>query len=171
VENQGSSSRHTCAFCKKTYLYHGCNDDGSLYCQNCGKIFYPRVSVDLQGERVPTATTWLTTRRIQGVRVKCPHCGATYVYRDEHRIGNDKIQCQNCAASIEASGEDFIIIEETAYEDESTPGDILSICFILVLFFFVPWIISFPLIICLIYGRVGRRYKTRLEKKQGIDIG
>ena len=112
----------------------------------------------------------ITKRRIGGIRVKCPHCKSTYIYRDEHRIVDNYVQCQNCAASIEAAGEEVVIIEESSEKDTNT-CDAATIVLILVLLLFVPWIFAIPLMICILVLRTGASYTTRVEKKEGIDIG
>ena len=169
--HKDSYIKHTCSFCKKTYLYSGLHNDGSLFCQHCGKVFYPHSPIEPQGERVPDTTTWLTTKRSEGVRITCPVCNATYIYRDDHLTDKDNIQCQNCAASIEASGEKIIIVEEIEFGDESLQGDILAIIIILILFLFVPWIFSLPIIVCILYVKISRRRNARVVKDQQVSLG
>ncbi|MCK5150779.1 MAG: hypothetical protein KAQ65_03020 [Candidatus Thorarchaeota archaeon] len=169
--NKDSYIKHTCSFCMKTYLYSGINNDGSLFCQHCGKIFYPHSSIEPQEESVPDTTTWLTTKRSEGVRITCPECNATYIFRDDRLAGKDKIQCQNCAASIAASGENTIIVEETEFGDESVRGDFLTIILVLIIFLYVPWIFSLPIIMCILYARISRRRNAHVVKDQGVSLG
>ena len=171
MRKKDSYINYTCSFCLKTYRYLGTNTDGSLFCQHCGKVFYPDSSIEPQEEIVPDTTTWLTTKRSEGVRITCPECNATYIYRDDRLTGKDTIQCQNCAASIAASGEEIIVIEETEYFDEPIQGDILTIFLVLVIFLFVPWIFSLPIIACILYARISRRRNANVVKDQGVSLG
>jgi predicted RNA-binding Zn-ribbon protein involved in translation (DUF1610 family) len=126
--------------------------------------------VDPQGESVYTEPQKVTKRKIAGIRIKCPSCGATYVYKDENKESENRVLCQNCGESIEASGEDVFIVEETT-GGENAPCDVVAIVLVLVLFLFVPWILSIPIIICIFVARSRGSFTTRVEKRQGIDIG
>lgn len=94
-----------------------------------------------------------TTASVEGVKVRCPSCGAKYIYKDEQRLEDGRVKCQNCTKVIDAVGDEVVIYRNTTVSEESESGNALMCCAILLILFFVPLIFSVPLVVCIICQR------------------
>ena len=154
--------RLNCPNCGATYVYSAAkiDDEGFVECQNCAKQMFLRMSsegavatsaeedsIAIEPSLVETATS------VEGIKVKCPNCGATYIYKDEQRLEDGRVRCQNCAKVIDAVGDEVVIYRDTTVSEESESGNVLMCCTILLILLFVPWIFSVPLVVCIICQR------------------
>ncbi len=154
--------RLNCPNCGATYLYSAkkIDDEGFVECQNCAKQMFVRMSdegaVTTFAQEDPVAiepSSIVTTASVEGVRVKCPNCGAKYIYKDEHRLEDGRVKCQNCAKVIDAVGDEVVIYRDTTVSEESDSSNAMLCCVILVILLFVPIILAIPLVICIIWQR------------------
>jgi predicted Zn finger-like uncharacterized protein len=102
----------------------------------------------------------------EGVRIKCPNCGSSYIYTDEHKLDVQTVSCQNCGSAIEYVGENVLIVKEPA--PEATQTEDWGLCaLIIIIILFVPLIIAIPLILCIgIWkGTSSSRKSTELDSK------
>jgi len=150
--------RLNCPNCGATYVYSAekINDEGFVECQNCAKQLFVCMSdegaVVTSAEKDPIAiepSLGDTTTSVEGMKVKCPSCGAVYIYKDEHMLEAGQVKCQNCAKVIAAVGDEVVIYQDTVVSEKSESINVVLCCAILVLLFFVPWIISVPLVVCI----------------------
>jgi predicted Zn finger-like uncharacterized protein len=148
--------RLNCPNCGATYVYSAekIDDEGFVKCQNCAKQLF--VSMSDEGaaatsvEEYPLAiepSLVETATSVEGIKVKCPNCGAIYIYNEEHRLEDGQVKCQNCAKVIAAVGDEVAIYQETAVFEKSKSSNAALCCAILVILVFVPWILSIPLVI------------------------
>jgi predicted Zn finger-like uncharacterized protein len=103
----------------------------------------------------------------EGVRIKCPNCGSSYIYTDEHKLDDyQTVSCQNCGSAIEYVGENVLIVKEPAPAAVQTEDWSLCVLIIIILLF-VPLIIAVPLILCIgIWkGTSSSRKSTELDSK------
>ena len=162
--------RLNCPNCGATYVYSAekIDDKGFVECQNCAKQMFVRMSdegavatsaeenpMSIEPSLVETATS------VEGIKVKCPNCGAIYIYKDEQRLEDGRVKCQNCAKVIDAVGEEVVIYQDTMASEESDSSNAMLCCVILVILLFVPWFISVPLIICIFISQRDKISGTR----------
>lgn len=152
------SSRQKCPHCNATYLYRASaiDDRGYISCQNCGKPFvaylrFTGAGLELDpGPSVgyaPPASRIVTTE--EAVRVRCPYCGAKYLYRKEHATQDGMYKCQNCGKPIESTGERVVIQKSVDSTGMQTATGVLVIAALLI-FLFVPPLFSVPVILCMV---------------------
>lgn len=106
---------------------------------------YTVVTDDTPDVIVPSKEPFFPTA--EGVRVKCPHCGARYIYKDEQRVDDGRVHCQNCGVLIDTAGESVLVYESPP--EPSSPENTALICIIVILLLFVPLYISIPALICI----------------------
>ena len=154
--------RLSCPNCGATYLYSAgkIDDKGFVECQNCAKQMFVRMSDDgavaTSAEEDPMAiepSLVDTTKSVEGINVKCPNCGAKYIYKDEQRLEDGRVKCQNCAKVIDAVGDEIIIYRDTTVSEESESINVMLWCAIAVILLFVPIIFAIPLVICIIISQ------------------
>jgi predicted Zn finger-like uncharacterized protein len=145
-----------CGACGATYWYplEKIDEHGAVECQNCTERIFS--DFGLQGSTtsikgqpdviVPSKEPFFPTA--EGISVKCPHCMAQYIYKDEQRENDGRVHCQNCGKLIDAVGDSVLLYEAPAESGNS--GNALLICVIVLLLFFVPWIIALPALVCII---------------------
>jgi predicted Zn finger-like uncharacterized protein len=148
--------RLKCPSCGAAYWYAAEKVDeyGAVECQNCAMRFFS--DSGLQGEAfpskdrpdaiVPSREPFLATA--EGVRVKCPHCKAQYIYKDEQRGEDGRVHCQNCGQLIDAVGESVLVYETPAESDNT--ANVALICIIVLIILFVPIIIAVPALVCIV---------------------
>ncbi len=171
--------RLKCPNCGANYVYSAekIDDEGFVECQNCAKQMFVRMSdegaVATSAEKDPMAiepSFVETTKSVEGVNVKCPNCGAKYIYKDEQRLEDGRVKCQNCAKVIDAVGDEVVIYQDTAVSGESEPINTMLWCAILVILLFVPIIFAIPLVICIIISqrdRIGGSRKAVHKRSTG----
>ncbi|MFW9926091.1 MAG: MJ0042-type zinc finger domain-containing protein [Candidatus Thorarchaeota archaeon] len=151
-----NSHRLRCPSCGATYLYSldKINDSSVVECQNCGKRFSTQAGTSgLSAAAFDDAdaikpSIHFLSETVDGVRVRCPICGSKYIYTDEHRLDGGKVSCQNCGSTIDADGENVILVKEPAPARVQTED--WGICvIIIIIILFVPWLIAIPLILCI----------------------
>lgn len=154
--------RLECPNCGATYLYSAekIDDEGFVKCQNCARQMFVRMSdegaVATSTEKDPMAiepSFVETTTSVEGVNVKCPNCGAKYIYKNEQRLEDGRVTCQNCAKVIDAVGDEVVIYQDAAVSGESDSSNAMLWCVILVILLFVPFIFAIPLVICIIISQ------------------
>ena len=136
------------------------DDEGFVECQNCAKQMFVRMSdegaVATSVEKDPMAiepSFVETTKSVEGVNVKCPNCGAKYIYKDEQRLQDGQVKCQNCAKFIDAVGDEVVIYQDTTVSGKSESINAMLWCAILLILLFVPIIFAIPLVICIIISQ------------------
>jgi predicted Zn finger-like uncharacterized protein len=117
-ENQ-NGYRVKCPSCGAAYWYglEKVDENGSVRCQNCAMrisvgsapMAYTSASADTDDAIVPSRRPFLTLTTSEGVRIKCPNCGAKYIYKDQQKLPDGRVQCQNCGVTIEAVGEEVVV--------------------------------------------------------------
>jgi predicted Zn finger-like uncharacterized protein len=143
---------------------------GSVECQNCAMrisidsapMEYTTASGDTPDDIVPSAKPFLTLTTSEGVRVKCPHCGAKYIYKDQQKLPDGRVQCQNCGVTIDAVGEDVIVYQAPA-ESDKTENTLIIIIIVLIILF-VPLIIAVPLVVCIAAFKFCSSTKTESQE-------
>ncbi len=171
--------RLNCPSCGATYVYSAekINDEGFVECQNCAKQMFVRMSDEgamaTSAEKDPMAiepSFVETTTSVEGVNVKCPNCGAKYIYKDEQRLEDGRVKCQNCAKVIDAVGDEVVIYQDTTVSGESESINAMLWCAILLILLFVPIIFAIPLVICIIISqrdKIGGSRKTVRKRSTG----
>jgi len=152
---------------------------GDVECQNCamkistdfGIQGYTDVIDDTPDVIVPSKEPFFPTA--EGVRVKCPHCGARYIYKDEQRADDGRVHCQNCGKLIDTVGESVLVYESPP--ESSSSENIALICIIIILLLYMPPIISIPALICIIAFKVSsdmNKEETRVYRRdtKGPDL-
>ncbi len=162
--------RLNCPNCGATYVYSAekIDDEGFVECQNCAKQMFVHMSdegavatsaednpMGIEPSLVETATS------VEGIKIKCPNCGAVYIYKDEQRLEDGRVKCQNCAKILDAVGEEVVIYQDSTVPEESDSSNAMLCCIILVILLFVPWFISVPLIICIFISQRDKISGTR----------
>ncbi|MBN2229414.1 MAG: hypothetical protein JW779_07440 [Candidatus Thorarchaeota archaeon] len=147
--------RIKCPSCGATYWYstEKINDYGGVECQNCamqistdfGVQGYTTARTDQPDAIVPSREVFVPTS--EGVKVKCPHCMAQYIYKDNQRGEDGRVHCQNCGKLIDTVGESVLVYETPAKSGNSENG--LLICIVILLLLFVPWYIAIPALVCI----------------------
>jgi predicted Zn finger-like uncharacterized protein len=99
---------------------------------------------------------------VEGIRIKCPYCGSKYIYIDEHRLEDGRVNCQNCSSVIDAVGEDVLIVKEPG-PAVTRSEDFWLCCIIIIIILFVPLIIAIPMIICIAAWKV-------MQSKESTDM-
>jgi len=140
--------------------------EGYYRCQNCNS----RVGaggIRIIGERSQSGSSGgvVTTERIDGLSIKCPRCGATYVYFDAQRNNDGQFRCQNCAAPLSVVGEK-IVVESVVTHGERGPGSGALVCIGMIMILFVPWIIVVPLGVAVIWLGLRHSTESRVVKKK-----
>ncbi len=170
--------RLNCSNCGATYVYSAekIDNEGFVECQNCAKQMFVRMSeegaVVTSAEKDPMAiepSFVETTKSVEGVNVECPNCGAKYIYKDEQRLEDGRVKCQNCAKVIDAVGDEVVIYRDTTVSEESDSSNALMCCAILLILLFVPFIFAIPLVVCIICQRdkIGGSRKTVRKRSTG----
>ncbi|TFF91568.1 hypothetical protein EU546_08420 [Candidatus Thorarchaeota archaeon] len=171
------SSREKCPYCGAVYRYASSSfdEEGRVSCQNCGKVFGAAStgpSIGGQGLEIDVEpTTPFRTPSLfseEAVRVKCPHCGAKYLYKDEHRTEEGKYRCQNCGREIETDGERVVIYETRGDSGPAMNGAIAVL--LLIIFLFVPIPIMIPAILCILCG-LGVSRATGFDDTDHVVVG
>jgi predicted Zn finger-like uncharacterized protein len=162
--------RLKCPNCGATYVYSAekIDDEGFVECQNCAKQMFVRMSGEgavatsaEEGPIVIEPSFVETATSVEGIKAKCPDCGAVYIYKDEQRLEDGRVKCQNCARVIEAVGYEVVIYQDTTVPEESDSSNAMLCCIILVILLLVPWFISVPLIICIFISQRDKISGTR----------
>ena len=171
--------RLNCPNCGATYVYSAgtIDDEGFVECQNCAKQMFVRindegaVATSVGKDPMAIEPSFVeATKSVEGVRVKCPNCGAKYIYKDEQRLEDGRVKCQNCAKVIDAVGDEVVIYQDTAVSGESEPINTMLCCALLVILLFVPIIFAIPLVICIIISqrdKIGGSRKAVRKKPTG----
>ncbi len=107
----------------------------------------------------------VTTERIDGVSIKCPKCGATYVYFDTQRSLDGQFRCQNCATPLSGVGEK-IVVESVVSQEERGLGSGVLLCVGIFLILFIPWIVGVPLGLFVIWLALKGPSESRVVKKK-----
>jgi predicted Zn finger-like uncharacterized protein len=148
--------RIKCPSCGATYWYalEKLDEYCSVECQNCAMhisidsapMEYTTASGDMPDDIIPSVKPFLTLATSEGVRVKCPHCGAKYIYKDEQKLADGHVQCQNCGVTIDAVGEDVVIYQAPS-EQSKTENTLVIVMNALVVIIIVLILLLLPLII------------------------
>jgi predicted Zn finger-like uncharacterized protein len=164
--------RVRCPSCGAKYWYalEKIDEYGSVECQNCGKrisidsapMEYATASGNMPDDIVPSRKPFLTLTTSEGVRVKCPHCGAKYIYKDQQKLPNGRVQCQNCGVTIDAIGEDVVIYQSPAESGRS--NTILIVVMVAIILLFVPLLYAVPLLLCIIALELCSSMKTESQE-------
>jgi predicted Zn finger-like uncharacterized protein len=111
----------------------------------------------------------------EAVRVKCPHCGAKYLYKTKEVTAGGHYRCQNCGKEIEGEGE-----RVTVYHTEGPGGIAMSgalVALLIVIFLFVPLYIALPAIACILCAvgvtRMGGKEEDQVvvsKSDQGLSL-
>ncbi|MFW9958613.1 MAG: MJ0042-type zinc finger domain-containing protein [Candidatus Odinarchaeota archaeon] len=182
-ENQ-NGYRLKCPSCNATYWYkwEKIDEYGSVDCQNCAmRIFVDSFTLaeDTMSQNVPDAIVpsrkpFLTLTTSEGIRVKCPHCSAQYVYKDSQKMEDGRLRCQNCNNIIDAIGSDVLVYQ--APVEKSKSEDTAILCIILTILLFVPPLVAVPIVICIVALRLCNPAKTEeqdtfvyTEGTQGLE--
>ena len=114
VSSNPDGYRVKCDSCGARYFYSvdKLDEYGSVECQNCaGRIFVD----SLQGHSgVPFRNdesirpSKVSGQSVAGIKIKCPHCLAGYIYKEYQMLEDGKVACQNCGKNIDAIGEDEV---------------------------------------------------------------
>jgi len=111
----------------------------------------------------------------EGVKVKCPHCMAQYIYKDYQRLEDGRAHCQNCGTVIDLVGQDVLIYEAPAAQGGSE--NMALICIIVLIILFVPIIIAIPALVCIVAFKGcssmgGKTEETKVYQRdtQGPDL-
>jgi predicted Zn finger-like uncharacterized protein len=170
-ENQ-NGYRVKCPSCGAAYWYdlEKIDENGSVRCQNCAKrisvgsapVAYTSVSADTDDAIVPSRRPFLTLTASEGVRVKCPNCGAKYIYKDQQKLPDGRVQCQNCGVTIGAVGEEVVVYNAPA-ESDKTENTMIIVIIILILLF-VPIPIAVPVVVIIAAFEFCSATKTESEE-------
>ena len=172
--------RLNCPNCGATYLYSAkkIDDKGFVECQNCAKQMFVRMSdegaVATSAEEDPMAiepSLLDPTKSVEGIRVKCPNCGAKYIYKDEHRLEDGRVKCQNCAKFIDAVGDEVVIYRDTTVSEESDSSNAILCGVILLILLFVPFILAIPIVVCIICQRDKISGGRTVVRKRAAGLG
>ncbi|MGY5860943.1 MAG: hypothetical protein RTU09_01020 [Candidatus Thorarchaeota archaeon] len=154
------------------------DDEGFVECQNCAKQMSVRMSdegaVATSAEKDPMAIkpSFLeTAASVEGINVKCPNCGAKYIYTDEQRLEDGRVNCQNCATIIDAVGDDVVITRNAMVSEESESINAWLWCVIILILAFVPWIFSVPIVIWIVWQHGRRRGSKTIVRKRSTGPG
>ncbi|MDH4212288.1 MAG: hypothetical protein OEV85_00045 [Candidatus Thorarchaeota archaeon] len=178
--------RLKCPSCGATYWYASENIDkyGSVECQNCAMHIFvdsflsdeTTKSGDMSDAIVPSKKPFLTLATSEGVRIKCPHCSAQYIYKDSQRTEDGQVRCQNCSAIIDGVGQDVLVYQAPVDTTKSSENTAL-LCIIVLILLFVPLWIAAPLVICIVALKLWNPAKTEeqetmvyTEDTQGSDL-
>ncbi len=150
-----AGQRLRCPNCGAVYFYsqEKIDESNSIECQNCMTRFIAQegpqqltgIPIDETDTLKPSID--FLSETVDGIKIKCPHCGSSYIYKDEHGIATGSVNCQNCGKAIEAVGEDVVVVKER--EVSGSSEDCVLCALIVIIFLFVPWIIALPLIVCI----------------------
>ena len=165
------SHRLSCPSCGATYRYSIDKMDGSghVECQNCGKKFMASgggmISTPFDDSDAIKPSIHFLSETVEGTRVKCPYCGSSYIYTDEHRLDSGMVNCQNCGTAIEVEGENVLIVKEPTGAQEQTENWTECVIIILIILF-IPWPIAILLVICYAaYKILQSREQTHLDSR------
>lgn len=177
-----SSTTAKCPYCSANYTYgpHQINDESMVSCQNCGKPFTvilsegAGIAIPLGDDDILASERIVETFVSEALRVKCPHCMASYVYDESSRTPAGRFLCQNCGKSIEAKNAKKVEIIQTVSTDASNPGRwIYILAASVVLLLFAPWYLSIPAIACIClfnqHEEMSDR-KVRVKPDQGLAL-
>lgn len=107
----------------------------------------------------------VTTERIDGVSIKCPKCGAIYVYFDTQRSPDGQFRCQNCATPLSGVGEK-IVVESVVTREERGLGSGVLLCVGIFIILFIPLIVGVPLGLFVIWLALKSPTESRVVKKK-----
>ncbi len=170
-------TRLRCPNCGAEYVYtnYQLEKDGYFHCQNCG-MSITNQGLPLSGSEGPqlrrTERVEQPTRveRTGGIRIKCPSCGASYLYNENQRRTDGSFGCQNCGAPISGEAGERVVIETTSPVSTSPNGLIVIIGVLVMLF--VPIIVGCPLGLFIVYYgcKHGSESKTTVTTESGAGI-
>jgi predicted Zn finger-like uncharacterized protein len=150
--------RIKCPSCGAIYWYamEKIDENGSVRCQNCNMPISTESAslgdavpiVGVSDGIMPYERPFETTSTSEGIRVKCPHCGAKYLYKESQKQPDGRVQCQNCGYIIDAVGEDVIIYHAPVKSNNSET--LALVCIVLLILLFVPIIIALPLLVLIV---------------------
>jgi DNA-directed RNA polymerase subunit RPC12/RpoP len=174
-----------CPNCGARYRYppSAFDTEGHVRCQNCAKLIGgvsapfdvgEFSTLEPYGETVRTTSVPPTVSQ-EALRVRCPHCGAKYLYRMDQRNAEGSYRCQNCGREIAAEGERVTIYETRR---AGQPSIVVAVVAVLVIaLFFVP-LYLLPIIVCLLIAMAPMLLRTEstdeavvTESDQGLSIG
>ncbi|MHA2227907.1 MAG: MJ0042-type zinc finger domain-containing protein [Candidatus Thorarchaeota archaeon] len=130
------------------------DESNSVECQNCAMRFSTQIGPDglsavpkSDTDAIAPSLPFLGTS-VEGIKIECPNCGSKYIYKDEHRLKDGRVNCQNCSSVIDAIGEDVLIVKEPIPAETQSENFVLCLIIIIVLLF-VPLIIAIPIFVCI----------------------
>jgi predicted Zn finger-like uncharacterized protein len=164
VSNSPEGYRVKCDLCGAQYFYSvdKLDEYGSVECQNCtARIFVDSFQGTI-GTSILDNDTIIPSKETdrvveEGIKIKCPHCLARYIYKEHQIIENNQVKCQNCGRTIDAIGEDVLIYDE--HPESGGSENIAIICLLVIIFLFLPPIIAIPTIACLLLMRAASENK------------
>ena len=171
-------TRLRCPNCGSEYVYQSyqLESDGYYHCQNCGMAITNQ-GLPLSGSEGPQVTgpgrseepVWV--ERATGARIRCPACGASYLYDESMRKNDGTFSCQNCGQSVRGEAGERVVVQTTTSTSKSTNWGIVAIGVLVLLF--VPLLLGCPLGLFIIYygcthGEESKTSVTRTESGASI---